>query len=58
VALMPEQLTIDGGAVPLVASPEPEQARTHEQPRLFEPQYEGQLTMDNPESGATAPDER
>jgi hypothetical protein len=55
---MPEQLTIDGGAVPLVASPEPEQARTHEQPRLFEPQYEGQLTMDNPESGATAPDER
>jgi hypothetical protein len=38
-------------------APEPEAPRatsTHEQPRLFEPQYEGQLPLaDNPEQKGT-----
>ena len=55
----PMQLTVDGGAEPMPA-PEPEAPSTHaraEQPRLFEPQYEGQLTMDDyPEIGAEAPE--
>jgi hypothetical protein len=45
------QLDIFGGEHLLAPAPAPRATSTHEQPRLFEPQYEGQLDMsgDNPE---------
>jgi hypothetical protein len=39
----------------LAPAPAPRATSTHEQPRLFEPQYEGQLDMsgDNPEEAVS-----
>jgi hypothetical protein len=50
---LPAQVDIFGGEHTLAPEPTaPVPTGTHEQPRLFEPQYEGQLAMaggDNPE---------
>ena len=46
------QLDIFGGEQQLAPEPPAPCTSTHEQPRLFEPQYEGQLALaggDNPE---------
>jgi hypothetical protein len=56
-AVQAVQIDIFGGEHELAPTPAPRAQQGHEQPRLFEPQYEGQLWLaDNPEIGAEAPE--
>lgn len=51
------QLDIFGGEHELAPdAPAPRATSTHEQPRLFEPQYEGQLALAGGDYPETAPE--